>query len=94
VERRKRRNTPKPAANITVKAADEMELRAFVLIDENAGSVIGGRKLAGKSQDFRQRLPSSVLKSGEVRLRAIVTDDGGNQIRTLEHARVGASGGK
>jgi hypothetical protein len=66
---------------VRVRASDDTGLRALVFTDATAGGIIGGRKMAGKHQEFRQRLPDGVLRSGEIKLRAIVTDDGGNQTR-------------
>jgi hypothetical protein len=76
------------APSVTVRARDDRGLRAIVFTDSTAGSIIGGRKLTGKAQEFRERLPDSVLRSGEVTLRAIVTDDGGNQARVGQTLRV------
>jgi hypothetical protein len=67
--------------NVAVKASDNKGLRAIVFIDRNAGTVVAGRKLAGKSQEFRQPLPAQEGKAKEVKLQVILTDDGGNQTR-------------
>lgn len=73
---------------VTVKASDNTGLRAIVFSDMTAGTVIGGRQLSGRSQEFHERLPDSVVLSGAIKLRAIVTDDGGNQTRANQTLRV------
>ena len=74
----------------TVHASDEAGLRAVVFTDDHAGTVVAGRELTGKRQQFTQRLPSSVAKTGEIKLRVIVTDNGGHQTRVVETLRTGS----
>jgi len=76
------------SAHLMVKASDNAGLRAIVFSDMAAGTVIGGRRLDGRSQEFRERLPDSAIRAGEIRLRAIVTDVGGNRTRVSETLRV------
>ena len=64
---------------LTARAVDEGRLRAFVVVDEERGSVVAGGKLSGATQEFRARLPAGP-SSG--RLQLIVADEGGNQTRT------------
>jgi hypothetical protein len=75
------RVTPGPqGATVHIKATDNKGLRAVVIVDRGAGTVVAGRKLSGKTQEFRQQLPPA--KSKEVKLQVILTDDGGNQARS------------
>jgi hypothetical protein len=67
---------------VSVKATDNNGLRAIVFLDRNAGTIVGGRKLHGTKDEFRQVLSASAPKGRETKLQAIVTDDGGNQTRT------------
>jgi hypothetical protein len=69
------------AVVISINASDDTGLRAAVFVDSRAGTVVGGRKLDGKHQQFEQALPASIMKGGGATVMAIVTDDGGNQKR-------------
>jgi len=80
------------APSASVKASDNTGLRAVVFVDETAGTVVAGRKLSSKGQDFRESLPTSVVHAGQIKVRAIVTDDGGHQTRVSETLRVGGAG--
>ena len=64
---------------LSVTATDETGLRAIVFIDRTAGSVVAGRKLSGKKQQFVQRFRKRM--SPDTKLQIIVTDQGGNQTR-------------
>jgi hypothetical protein len=64
--------------NLTVHANDDKGLKAIVIVDRKAGSVVAGRALKGKSQQIRQRIPDSAASSP---LQIIVSDSGGNQSR-------------
>ena len=66
---------------VNVKTTDDRGLRAIAFLDRNAGSLIGGRKLTGKIQEFRQTLTPLNAKSVDVKLQVIVTDNGGHQRR-------------
>jgi hypothetical protein len=47
--------------HVSVQASDNMGLRAIVLSDLAAGTVIGGRRLIGQAQEFDERLPDGVI---------------------------------
>ena len=66
---------------VSVKASDDTGLRAIVFVDRAAGSIVGGRKLTGRKQEFRQRLSPLGRAADVAKLQVIVTDDGGNQTR-------------
>jgi hypothetical protein len=68
---------------VAVKASDNVGLRAIVFIDREAGSIVGGRKLSGRTQTFQETLSAIKATSG-LKLQAVVTDDGGNQTRSSD----------
>jgi hypothetical protein len=68
---------------VAVKASDNLGLRAIVFIDREAGSIVGGRKLSGKTQTFQETLPA-IKATSCLKLQAVVTDDGGNQTRSSD----------
>jgi hypothetical protein len=68
---------------VSIKASDNLGLRAVVFIDREAGSIVGGRRLSGKMQTFQENLPAIKATSG-LRLQAVLTDDGGNQTRSSD----------
>lgn len=67
------------AMNVTVSvaASDNEKLRAILFFSPTQASVVGGRGLEGKLQNFQERITVQPLKSGPFRLRALVTDAGG-----------------
>jgi hypothetical protein len=68
-------------AVLKVSAEDNVGLRALVVSDANADSIVAGRKITGKRGEFE--LPMSPkLVDGQVKLNLILTDDGGHQSRT------------
>lgn len=66
---------------VNITSSDDAGLRALVVVDRNAGSVVAGRKLTGKQQTIRQTFPVDA-KSPDPQLMVIVTDDAGHQTRT------------
>ena len=70
-------------------AQDDAGLRAVVFMDRVRGSVFHGKDLSGQEASIRERLPRpEVNDSGEVEIRAIVTDNGGNQATATEKLKV------
>lgn len=67
---------------VTITASDDTGLRAIVIVDRAAGSVVAGQKLSGKTQTLRQAIPINP-KSTEAQLQIIVSDEGGHQTRTV-----------
>ena len=66
---------------LKVSAEDNTGLRALVVSDANADSIVAGMKLTGKHGEFE--LPvSPKLVDGQVKLNLILTDDGGQQSRS------------
>lgn len=65
---------------LNVNASDNTALRALVVYDENAGSIIGGQGLKGEQARIRLRLPVKI-DNGNAKLLLILTDDGGHQTR-------------
>jgi hypothetical protein len=66
---------------VSLKASDNLGLRAVVFIDREAGSIVGGRRLTGRTQIFQENLPAIKATTG-LKLQAVLTDDGGNQTRS------------
>ena len=66
---------------VGVTAADNEGLRAILFFSSAQDSVVGGRALTGKQQDFEQTLSVRALKAGPFRLETWVTDVGGNLTR-------------
>lgn len=64
--------------SLSVAAADNEGLRAILYFSITQASVVGGRGLTGKLQKFEERISVPPLKPGPFRLRALVTDVGGN----------------
>jgi hypothetical protein len=81
------------ALEASVRAADETGLRAVLFYDrtKQASSVVEGRRLAGKQQEFKQLLPPELLEPGRMpKIEIFVSDDGGNVTRvtaTLDEAQ-------
>lgn len=70
-------------------AKDDTGLRAVVFSDSVRGSVFHSKDLSGKVVSYRERLPTPALNnSGEVEIRAVVTDNGGNQTVVTEKLKV------
>ena len=95
-----RRDNKKAQASLTLavsgsslvaqlNAKDDAGLRAVVFMDNVRGSVFHGKDLSGQELKLRERLPRpEVNDSGEVEIRAIVTDNGGNQTVVTEKLKV------
>lgn len=66
--------------NLRITASDASGLRAFALVDTNAGSILGGGQLKGEhvEQDVTVR---PLAAKGMLDITLIVTDNGGNQTR-------------
>lgn len=65
-------------------ATDETGLRAVLFYDrtKQASSVVEGRRLTGKQQEFKQLLPPELLESDRTpTIEIFVSDDGGNVTR-------------
>ena len=62
---------------LMVQASDNVGLRAVVVVDRIAGSVISGQMLSGMSQTVRVPVPAGK------RLQVIVADEGGHQTRRI-----------
>jgi hypothetical protein len=67
---------------------DDVGLRAMVYVDARAGSVVGGRALTGKEASFQDPIPPSLVHNGEIDLRVLVTDEGGNRTKFEELFRL------
>jgi hypothetical protein len=63
---------------VSVTASDNEGLRAVLFFSPAQDSVVGGRPLTGKQQEFEQTLTVRPLKPGPFQLEALVTDVGGN----------------
>lgn len=72
----------------SVSATDDTGLRTAVFSDMVAGTIVGGQKLKGSFQNFKMRIPQAKLKDGNIEVRVIVTDDGGNQTRVEQLLKV------
>jgi hypothetical protein len=73
---------------LQVEASDNTGLRALVLYDVSAGSVIGGRTLEGNT--VKVELPiQTESTNGELELMLILTDNGGHQTRETKAFRLG-----
>jgi hypothetical protein len=71
----------KPGATrikVLVTASDDQGLRAILFFSAAQDSVVGGRDLTGKQQEFEQTLAVQPLKAGPYRLEALLADVGGN----------------
>ena len=66
------------SVRVRVRATDNEGLRAALFFSLAEDSVVGGRALSGKRQEFEQTLTVRPLVRGEFRLKAIVADVGGN----------------
>jgi hypothetical protein len=72
---------------VAVRAEDDVGLRAALLYDRTrqAASVVGGRALRGKAQEFVQQLPAESLAPGqEPKVEVFVSDNGGNVTRVTK----------
>jgi hypothetical protein len=67
--------------NLSVTASDDEVLRAILFFSPSQDSVVGGRALKGKQQDFQQKLSVAPLRPGSFQIEALVTDVGGNLTR-------------
>ena len=75
---------------VTVTASDDKGLRAIAFFSPAQDSVVGGRALTGKKQEFEQTLEVKPLKAGEFLLKLLLTDAGGN----LTHAELKGTAAK
>ena len=66
------------SVTVSVAASDNEWLRAILFFSPAQASVVGGRGLEGKLQNFEERIAVHSLKRGPFHLRALVTDAGGN----------------
>jgi hypothetical protein len=73
---------------VSVKATDNEGLRAITFFSFTEDSVVGGRALTAKAQEFEQKLSVRPLKPGEFRLEALVADAGGNLRRAELEATI------
>ncbi len=69
-------------------ARDEGGIRAVVFSDMVAGTIIAGTALDATELTERVRLPRVEVRNGEVEIRVIVTDSGGNQTRVTKKLKV------
>ena len=64
---------------ITLKATDNVGLRAVTFFDDNRGSVVGGQELKGVEVEIKVSFPLRGNNSnGGVKMHALVADEGGN----------------
>ena len=63
---------------VSVSASDNEGLRAILFFSRAEASVVGGRGLSGKQQNFEQHITVRPLQAGPFRLMGMVTDAGGN----------------
>lgn len=73
----------------SVTATDDKGLRAAVFVDENhtQRTMVLARKLSGKRQEVKKRLPASVLNSGAAKIKVMVVETGGNYTQLTRSTR-------
>ena len=74
---------------VTVSVSDNEGLRAIAFYRATQDSVVGGRALTGKRQNFEQTLEVRPVTAGTFRMHALVTDSGGNLTTAELKADVG-----
>jgi hypothetical protein len=74
--------------NVALNCTDDSGLRAAVLFDVNQDTIVAGRALDGTQVRFQENISGAKTMAGEIEIRAIVTDNGGNHARSTKKLRV------
>ena len=73
-------NQTRGGIRLKLSASDNTQLRAFVVTDGNAGTLVAGGKLRDKEASWEISFPGKA-ENGTYDLTLIVADGGGNQLR-------------